>query len=126
MAWQFNSKQAVFVQISDRLRRDIISGKYPPDSQFPAVRQLAMEAAVNPNTMQKALSVLEEEGLLCAKGTIGRFVTSDTSALETARDAVRRDTLKRLLDEIRDLGITTDELIDTIKKEEDNHEHTRS
>ena len=126
MAWHFNGDQAVFVQISDRLRRDIISGKYPPDSQIPSVRQLAMEAAVNPNTMQKALSVLEEEGLLWSQGTVGRFITSDISVLEAAREAVRKDTVKRLLTEIRALGISADELMDYIRKEEGEHEHTRS
>lgn len=126
MAWQFNSSQAVFIQISDRLRRDIISGKYPPDSQMPSVRQLAFEAAVNPNTMQKALSVLESEGLLWSQGTVGRFITSDVNALEAAREAVRRDTVKRLLAETRALGISSEELIDYIKKEGEENEHTCS
>ena len=118
MAWQFNGNQAVFVQISDRLRKDIISGKYPPNSQIPSVRQLAFEAAVNPNTMQKALSVLEEEGLLCTHGTVGRFVTSDSDVLENTCDVIRRKKIKELLEEARELGISSDELIEYIKKEE--------
>ena len=61
--WKFNSREAVFVQIASRLRGEILRGKYQPDQQIPPVRQLAFEAAVNPNTMQKALTVLEEEGL---------------------------------------------------------------
>ena len=120
MAWKFNSKEAVFIQISDKLRNHIINGKYPPDSQFPSVRQLALEAGVNPNTMQKSLSVLEDEGLLCTKGTVGRFVSSDIAVLESARNTVRRDTVKRLLEEARALGISADELIDIIRKEEEN------
>ena len=55
MAWQFNSQEAVFIQIANRLRGDILKGIYPPDSQIPSVRHLATDAAVNPNTMQKAL-----------------------------------------------------------------------
>ena len=56
MAWTFNQKEAVYLQIADRLRRDVLSGRYPPDGQIPTVRQLAFEAAVNPNTVQKAFS----------------------------------------------------------------------
>ena len=81
MSWQFNRTEAVFLQIEKRLKREILVGKYPPDSQFPSVRQLAAEAAVNPNTMQKALSLLEDEGLLYSKGTLGRFVTNDEETL---------------------------------------------
>ncbi len=122
MAWQFHGREAVFIQISDRLRGDIINGKYAPDSQFPSVRQLAMEAAVNPNTMQKALAVLEEEGILCSRGTVGRFVTSDTTVLDGARETVREDTIKRLLEEVHGLGISTEDLIEYIRKEEGKFE----
>ena len=124
MAWQFNSHQAVFVQIAERLRRDIVNGVYPPDGQIPSVRQLAFDAAVNPNTMQKALTVLEEEGLLCSRGTVGRFVTSDVATLDAARESVRQASVHRLLEEIRALGMTVPELIEYIKKEEERDEHS--
>ena len=64
MPWQFNQTEAVFLQIANRLKREILSGKYAPDEQLPSVRQLAAEAAVNPNTVQKSLTFLEEQGLL--------------------------------------------------------------
>ena len=126
MAWSFSNSRAVFLQIADRLRRDVINGIYPPDSQFPSVRQLAFDAAVNPNTMQRALPVLEEEGLLCSRGTVGRYVTSDTEALATARETVRREAVRRLLEETRALGIGSEELIEYIKKEDTHNECTRS
>ena len=119
MAWHFNGTEAVFIQIADKLRHDIVNEKYMPDSQMPSVRQLAFEASVNPNTMQRALSLLEGEGLLISKGTVGRFVTSDTAVLETAREALRKNAIKKLLCEARSLGISASELIDYIK-EEDN------
>ena len=117
MAWKFNDHEAVFIQIVNRLRSDILSGKYPPDSKFPPVRQLAYEAAVNPNTMQKALSLLENEGILCPRGTIGRFVTSDTSVLEAARENIRRKCIQDLLEDATRLGISAEELIKYIKEE---------
>ena len=123
MAWTFNATEAIFIQIADRLRQEILFGKYRPDDHFPPVRQLAFEASVNPNTMQKALAHLEEEGLLYTKGTAGRFVTCDTLLLESSREKVRRDTVKNWLKQADALGISTDELIDYInhiKKEDDN------
>ena len=114
MAWKFNSTEAVFVQIARRLRCDIVCGKYKPDEQIPSVRQLAYDASVNPNTMQKALSLLESEGLLHSKATIGRFITSDTEVLEKARIRMRHDVVKNWLEEARALGITPVELIDCI------------
>ena len=106
MPWKFNSHEAVFLQIASRLRGEILRGKYQPDQQIPPVRQLAFEAAVNPNTMQKALTVLEEEGLLYSRGTVGRFVTTDRSVLALCGERVRREAVHRLVEEAFELGIT--------------------
>ncbi len=117
MPWQFNSTEAVFIQIADKLRAEIISGKYAPDSQIPTVRQLAFEVSVNPNTMQKALLLLEEEGLLYTRSTVGRFVTSDTEVLFCAKERIKRETVHKLIAEAEALGISSDELINLIKEE---------
>ena len=118
MAWHFNNTQAVYLQISEQLRRDIVNGKYPPDTQIPPVRQLAFEAAVNPNTMQKALSMLESEGIIYSRGTIGRFVTSDKEIIENTKDLLRVSFVKRILNEAKSMDMTADELIECIKKED--------
>ena len=117
MAWQFNNRDAVFVQIANRLRGDIVDGKYPSGSQIPSVRQLAFEAAVNPNTMQKALAMLEEEGLLSSHGTVGRFVTSDARILSEAGDRMRREAVRGWLSEAAMIGLSPDEMIKYIKEE---------
>lgn len=117
MPWQFNNTEAVFLQIADRLRHDIINGIYQPNQQFPPVRQLAAIAAVNPNTMQKALACLEQDGLLHTHGTAGRFVTSDTAVFAAVREKLLRDTVRRWLEQAESLNISTDELINYIKEE---------
>ena len=117
MAWQFNNREAVFVQIADRLRGDIACGKYKPGEQIPAVRQLAFDAAVNPNTMQKALSLLEDESLLIAHGTVGRFVTEDLAILKAAGEKMRRHAVREWLAEAKMIGMSTDEMIKYIKEE---------
>lgn len=120
MAWQFHNKSPVFIQISDRIRTEILTGKYPPDAQIPPVRQLALEASVNPNTMQHALALLEGDGLIITRGTVGRFVTSDEAVLKEARKAAHRLAMRSLLADALALGITREELIEFIQKEESN------
>ena len=117
MPWKFNSYEAVFIQIASRLRGEILRGKYKPDQQIPPVRQLAFDAAVNPNTMQKALTLLEDEGLLYSRGTVGRFVTTDTAVLERCRETVRKDAVRHWMEEARELGITKEELMNYIEQE---------
>lgn len=116
MAWQFNGTQAVFIQIADRLRRDIVNGIYLPDTQIPTVRQLAFDASVNPNTMQRALILLEEEGLLVSRGTVGRFVTDDVEVIENAKKKICVETVKRFCLEAKALGISYEELIDYMRE----------
>lgn len=117
MAWQFRGHSPVYRQIVRHIRADILNGCYQPDEQIPPVRQLAMEAGVNPNTMQRALSALEDEGLLVSRGTVGRFVTSDEAALERARRTARQDALEKLAEEALAAGLTLDDLVQYIREE---------
>ena len=116
MSWQFNGTQAVFLQIADKLRRDIVNGVYLPDTQIPTVRQLAFDASVNPNTMQRALTLLEEEGLVTSRGTVGRFVTSETEVIESAKKRICFHAVERFCLEAQALGLSREELMDYIKE----------
>ena len=111
MAWQFGGRSPVYKQIVSHIRADILNGKYKPDEQVPPVRQLAMEAGVNPNTMQKALADLESEHLFVTRGTVGRFVTSDKGALDAARETMRKEAVEKILEDAAALGISREELI---------------
>ena len=122
MSWQFNRTEAVFLQIAARLRQDILNGTYLPGEQIPPVRQLAFEASVNPNTVQRALLLLENEGFLHARGTVGRFVTTDASLLDSAKEAARKDTIRSLIREVHALGITKEELLLYFEEEVNRHE----
>lgn len=120
MAWKFNSQMPVCHQIVEKLRSDILCGKFVPGEQFPTVRQLAQDAAVNPNTMQKALSFLEAEGLLISHSTIGRFVTSDTEVLLSAKQSMQNAYLAEATQHAYDLGITREMIIKYINESEEN------
>ncbi len=115
LSWQFDSISPVFLQVATRIKGEIVKGNYPPDSQIPSVRQLATDASVNPNTMQRALTTLEEEGLLYSKGTVGRFVTSDREILSGLKKQLSDDLAARVTAEALSLGISDEELIDSIR-----------
>lgn len=122
MAWQFNQTEPVFLQIAQVLRARIVSGELAPGSLAPTVRQLAADAAVNPNTVQRALTLLEEEGLLRAQSTAGRLITGDEEILRQAREALIRDVAARLVREAHALGLGAKELLAYIEKEEERYE----
>lgn len=110
MAWLFSPGESVYLQIARICRERVLSGEYPPGSQFPPVRKLSLEAAVNPNTVQKALTLLEEEGLIENRGTSGKFVTTDGAALDFARKTVANAAADEYLIKTRRLGLCREEI----------------
>lgn len=117
MAWSFDRHTPVYLQITGRIRNEIIKGTYKPHSQIPSVRQLALEAAVNPNTVQRALADLEAEGLIYSESTSGRFVTGDTELINAAKHKAAKEFVDDFLKKAQELSISTDELIEMIKEE---------
>ena len=104
MSWNFDSDRPIYTQLLEKIRLAIISGKYPSGSRLPSVRELAMEASVNPNTMQKALAELEQLGLLYSQRTAGRFVTEDSAFIETIRQEEARKYVIEFLEHMQQLG----------------------
>ena len=81
MPWNLDSSRPIYTQLVERIQLDILAGKYQPGARLPSVRDLASEAGVNPNTMQKALAELERENLVHSARTSGRFITEDTATV---------------------------------------------
>ena len=77
MNWQFSNDAPIYAQLIRQIRAGIVSGAFSPGERLPSVRDLAMEAGVNPNTMQRALTELERDGLVYSQRTSGRYVTED-------------------------------------------------
>ena len=114
MAWSFTTDKPVYIQIAERIISSVISGEYKSGEQIPSVRQLALEAAVNPNTVQHAFSDLENEGLIVSRGTLGRFVTEDTNIIEKARQKLAEQTVGCFIEKIKKLSVSQDEIITMI------------
>ncbi len=110
MVWTFDSDQPIYTQLVDRIKFAIVSGELKPGDRMSAVRELALEAGVNPNTMQRALQQLEREGLVFAQRSAGRFVTEDTDVIGRVRSALAAQQVKRFRDAMQALGCTEEEM----------------
>ena len=125
MPWNLDSSRPIYLQIIERVQMDIITGRYQPGDKLPSVRDLAQEAAVNPNTMQKALSELERSGLIYSQRTSGRFITEDKELIHQMKKGLAAAEVSAFVAHMKQLGITPEEirqlLAETIAEEE-NHE----
>lgn len=120
MAWDFKTDRPIYTQVLEQIRFHIISGIYPAGSKIPSVRDLATEASVNPNTMQKALSELERSGLIYSQRTSGRYVTEDTDMIKQVREDMAKEQIKEFFKLMEKLGYDPDEtvrLLEQIVKE---------
>lgn len=107
LPWDLNSDKPVYLQIMERIEHNILSGIYPAGERLPAVRELAQEAAVNPNTMQKALQELERSGLIYTERTNGRFITNDMKKIDTMRESLAKEETRRYMKAMENLGFTS-------------------
>ena len=95
MAWSFENGIPIYQQIITKLKMQIAAGIYQPDDRLPPVRELAMDAGVNPNTMQRALAQMEQEGVLYTNRTAGRHVASDPEKIRSLRKQIAEDEIAR-------------------------------
>ena len=115
MPWVFKDGIPIYQQIIQRMQYEIASGRYVPGEKLPAVRELALEAGVNPNTMQRALSEMEREGLLYTERTSGRFVTTDERALLALRDSLASTCIEDMFTSLRHLGLEGEKALEAIR-----------
>ena len=120
MDFAIQGSRPIWQQLTEQLARRIITGAYPLGSRFPAVRELAAEAGVNPNTVQRALAELEGTGLLHTQRTAGRFVTEDLSVIQSAKEKLARGRTREYLSSMAQLGYSRQQvkaLLDTWEEE---------
>lgn len=116
MSWNFDNDKPIYTQILEHIETKIISGEYPLGSKFPSVRDLAAEAQVNPNTMQRALQELERNGLVVTQRTAGRTVTTDQSLVEQSKKARAMESTRKYIAQMKQLGLNTTEIITYISE----------
>ena len=116
MAWDLDADRPIYAQIVERIQMQIVSGLYEPGTKLPSVRELAAEASVNPNTMQKAFAELERSGLIITQRTSGRTVTEDTEMIGAIRQSLAQEQLDYFIAKMKELGFDKDQIIAFIEK----------
>ena len=114
MQWDINSERPVYIQLIEQVQASIISGYFKPSDKLPSVRDLAAEASVNPNTMQKALAELEGRGLIYSNRTSGRYITSDLSLIKKLKEQSAKDLILDFLEKMNQLGFEQEEVLSMI------------
>ncbi len=115
MAWNLKSDRPIYAQLIEQIELMIVSGIYPAGTKLPSVRDLAEEASVNPNTMQRSLAQLESEGLLFSQRTSGRFVTEDVDKIMQTKNNLAMSLIQEFIANMSNLGYDRQQTISLIR-----------
>ena len=122
MPWYFDNNRSIYIQLVEQIQNRIFTGMYEPGSKIKSVRELAGEAEVNPNTMQRALTELERIGLLHSQRTSGRYVTDDGVRIFEMKKKAAMETVRLFLKQMESLGFERDEIIALIREAKEGSE----
>ena len=122
MDWQFDNSMPIYTQLVYKIELAIVSGEFVRGQRLSAVRDRAAEAGVNPNTMQRALAAMEEEGLLTSQRNTGRYVTQDTDQIAATRNRLAERELAFFQKKMKQLGYSGQEITQLLMKGEPNNE----
>ena len=111
MSWEFQDHLPIYAQLMDTLKRRIVTGRYLPGEKLPSVRELAAEAGINPNTVQRAFSELEREGLIYTQRATGKYVTENEADIKSAGQALARTQVADFLRAMQSLGFSVGDVI---------------
>ena len=119
MEWHFDDNMPIYTQLVYQIKFAIVSGELSPGKRMAGVRDLAADAGVNPNTMQRALQQLEREGLVFTQRSSGRFITEDTAAICEAKRTLARQHIEQFMASMKKLGYTREEIIALLESGEE-------
>lgn len=116
MKFNFDNDRPIYIQLVEQLRIGILTSQFGVGDKIPSVRDLAMLAKVNPNTMQKALAELESEKLIYTERTNGKFVTKDLKLIQKLRDNLAKEKAVQFFSDLREIGFEDYETIEYLRE----------
>ena len=116
MVWKFNDEQPIYQQIISQIKERIVAGEWKAGSKLKSVRELALEAGVNPNTMQKALAELEREGLVYSQRTAGRLVSDNKEKTDRLQEEMTMECIKTFVAQMEKMGYKKEQIIEMLNK----------
>ena len=120
MQWKFDGNAPIYTQLVDQMKLGIVSGEWIPGQRIPAVRELAVDAGVNPNTMQRALAELERTGLVYTQRTAGRFVTEDAAVIDSAKQELAHQQIGAFLHRMERMGYDREQTAQLVRSWEED------
>jgi len=117
MRWDLDNNSPLYLQIAEKIKLGIVSGQYAPGSRIDSVRELAEKTGVNPNTMQRALSKLEDEGLLSTNRTTGKYVTEDVKMIDKVKLELAKKHIEDFFENMKQTGFSGEEILAFIEAE---------
>ena len=121
MEWTFRNDLPIYSQLVEQIKLGIVSGAFSPGQRLASVRDMAMEAGVNPNTMQRALQELEREGMVYTQRTAGRFVTEDSTVITNVKKAFAEEQIQGFLEAMKKLGYSRQEILSLLEEKEETN-----
>lgn len=116
--WHFSNDKPIYSQIIEQIKQLIVSGGFSPGDKLPSVRELAQTACVNPNTMQKAMSELEKDGLLYTLRSSGRFITDDEALIKKIKNELAEAEIENFMQGMSKIGFSVEETINLISEKQ--------
>ena len=116
MQWKLSDDSPIYVQLMETITAAIASGTLAAGSRLPSVREMAAQAGVNPNTMQRALAELERDGLLYSQRTAGRFVTDQSDRITQKRKELAMQQIRIFLSSMKEMGYTSEQTLNLIQQ----------
>ena len=114
----FDPMSPIWLQVATRIKQQIVTGELSPGSKLPGGRDLALQYGINPNTAARIYQELEREGLCLTQRGLGTFVTESRETVEALREKMARQAVSRFLSDLSGLGLTREDAIELIQKEE--------
>ena len=116
MEWKLDDSRPIWPQLKEQLIIAIVAGEYNMGGSFPTVRELAEDAGVNRNTMQRALSELEHDGFVTTNRTAGRTVTTDEGLVTRMKESIAKKGIEKFIKEMAAIGYSADDVVKMIKE----------
>lgn len=116
MEWTFKDGLPIYTQLIEQIKMRIAGGAFQPGEKVPAVREMAIDAGVNPNTMQRALSELERDGLVYSVRTSGRFITEEKETLDNLQKSLSKNFIEQLFENLEKLGMNREEIVNAVNQ----------
>lgn len=116
MKYTFDPNLPIYLQVMTEIKKDIFTKVSLPGQKIASVRELALQYSVNPNTIQKALSELEREGLLYSERAVGRYVTEDIALISIKKQELLQNIVQEFIEQMQAIGCSKEEMVEAINK----------